>query len=74
MKRLFTWYGIHRKLVAAEVTSVIGWATVVIASPMAGITSYEWLLLATAGATGIGVYAAPNESKDSTNADSSPKI
>ena len=51
----------YRKTVTAVVVSAIGWAGVVITSPVAQVTAAEWLGLATAVATTLGVYAIPNE-------------
>lgn len=49
-----------QKAVSAMVTGVIGWGFVVVASTSASITAAEWLGLAVAVATGLGVYAVPN--------------
>lgn len=51
----------YRKTVAAVVVGVIGWATVVVASDPTNITSSEWIQLAVAGATALGVYGVKNE-------------
>ncbi len=51
----------YRKTVAAVVTGLIGWATVVVVSEPTNITATEWLGLAIALATALGVYAVPNE-------------
>lgn len=51
----------YRKTIAAVVVGLIGWATVVIASPVVKITASEWLMLATGLATALGVYTVPNE-------------
>lgn len=50
----------HRKTITAIVTGLIGWATVVVNSASASITSSEWIMLATILATALGVYAVPN--------------
>lgn len=49
-----------QKTITALVSGVIGWAAVVIASPASAISASEWLMLAVAGATALGVYAVPN--------------
>lgn len=51
----------YRKTIAAIVTGLIGWATVVVTSDASAITSSEWLGLAVAVATAVGVYSIPNE-------------
>lgn len=50
----------YLKLIAAVVTGVIGWATLVVNSAPADITSSEWIVGATALATALGVYLVPN--------------
>ena len=50
----------YRKSITALVTSVIGWAGVVVASPSTNITGPEWLFLAVGIATSLGVYSIPN--------------
>jgi hypothetical protein len=50
----------YLKTIAAVVTGVIGWATLVVNSDPSEITSSEWIVLATAVATALGVYAVPN--------------
>lgn len=51
----------YRKTVAALVVGVLGWAGVVITSEPAAVTASEWLQLAVAAATALGVYAVANE-------------
>ena len=51
----------YRKTIAAVVTGLLGWGAVVITSDEAKITASEWLMLGTALATALGVYALPNE-------------
>jgi hypothetical protein len=53
----------YRKTVAAVVTGLIGWATVVVTSAAAAITAGEWIMLATVVATALGVYQVSNEPK-----------
>jgi hypothetical protein len=53
--------GKYRKTITAVVTGVIGWAGVVIASDATGVTAAEWLGLAVAVATALGVYGVPND-------------
>jgi hypothetical protein len=50
----------YRKTVAAIVVGLIGWATVVVTSETSKITAPEWIGLATAVATALGVYTVPN--------------
>lgn len=50
----------YTKTIAALVTGAIGWATLVVNSNPAAITSSEWIVGATALATALGVYALPN--------------
>jgi hypothetical protein len=50
----------YLKTLAALVTGVIGWATLVVNSEPTSITASEWIVLATAAATALGVYAVPN--------------
>lgn len=50
-----------KKTVAAVVTGALGWGAVVITSESASITASEWLALAVAVATALGVYAVTNE-------------
>lgn len=51
----------YRKTIAAIIVGLIGWATVVVNSPSTKITSSEWIMLAVALATALGVYITPNE-------------
>lgn len=57
-----------RKTVVALVAGGIGWATWVVQSDQAAITSTEWLLLATNVAIALGVYVAPNRPADDSGA------
>ena len=50
-----------RKTVAVAVGAGITWAGTVIESPQAHISAGEWLLLATAVATVLGVYGVTND-------------
>ena len=50
-----------RKTIAAVVTGLIGWAGVVVASEPSGVTDAEWLALAVALATALGVYGIANK-------------
>ena len=52
--------GKYSKTIIAVVTGVIGWATLVVASDPAAITSSEWIVGATALATALGVYSVTN--------------
>lgn len=51
----------YRKTIAALAIGLIGWATVVVNSDPSKITSSEWIMLAVAIATALGVYSIPNE-------------
>lgn len=51
----------YRKTVTAIVVGLIGWATVVVTSEAVKITAPEWIGLATAVATALGVYTVPND-------------
>jgi hypothetical protein len=51
----------YKKTVAAIVIGVIGWATAVVTSDRATISAGEWIMLATAIATALGVYSVTNE-------------
>lgn len=51
----------YRKTIAAVVTGLLGWATIVVTSAAAPVTSSEWLMLGVALATALGVYTVPNE-------------
>lgn len=53
--------GKYRKTIAAVATGLIGWATVVVQSAPSGVTSSEWIMLATVLATALGVYGVTNE-------------
>lgn len=50
----------YQKAIAAIITGAIGWGFVVVASPSSAITASEWMALAVAGATALGVYGVPN--------------
>lgn len=52
--------GTYNKSVTALVTGVLGWAAVVISSDTKSITAPEWLGLAVAAATALGVYGVAN--------------
>lgn len=51
----------YRKTVTAIVVGLIGWATIVVMSEAVKITASEWVGLATALATALGVYSVPND-------------
>lgn len=53
--------GKYRKTVAAAVGAAIGFATLVVTSEPAAITSSEWLSGAIGLATALGVYRVGNE-------------
>jgi hypothetical protein len=50
----------YMKTISALVLGAIGWATMVVNSEPTSITASEWVVLATAVATALGVYAVPN--------------
>jgi hypothetical protein len=50
----------YLKTISAVVVGLIGWATLVVNSEPVDITASEWIVLATALATALGVYAVPN--------------
>jgi hypothetical protein len=52
--------GTINKTLTALITGLIGWATLVVNSPSASITSGEWIELATAVAVALGVYTISN--------------
>ena len=54
--------GNYAKLLTAVITGLIGWATLVVNSAPTEITSSEWIVLATALATALGVFGVPNAS------------
>lgn len=54
-------YGPYTKTIAAVVGALIAFATLVIMSEPAPITSAEWLSLAVGLATAVGVYGVSNE-------------
>lgn len=53
----------YRKTVTAVVVGLLGWAAAVVTSDRASISAGEWIMLATALATALGVYSVPNERK-----------
>lgn len=53
--------GKYAKTVTALVVGAIGWATLVVNSAPSSITASEWIVGATALATALGVYTAPNQ-------------
>lgn len=55
--------GPYAKFVSALITGLIGWATLVVNSAPADISSSEWIVLATAAATAFGVVVVPNAAK-----------
>lgn len=63
MSKLVAWFGRSRKAIAAFVGAVLVWCQG-IALQDGGfhhITAYEWVALATAVATALGVYSALND-------------
>jgi hypothetical protein len=52
--------GPYAKTVTALITGLIGWFILVTTSPAAHISSQEWVALAIALATAIGVYSVGN--------------
>lgn len=54
--------GTYGKTITAVITGIIGWATLVVNSASIDITASEWIVLATALATALGVYAVSNAS------------
>lgn len=55
--------GTYGKSISALIIGIIGWATLVVNSTPADITSSEWIQLATAVAAALGVYAVANAAK-----------
>lgn len=53
-------FGPYQKTITAFVTGLIGWGFVVVSSDSGPITSSEWMGLAVAVATALGVYAVAN--------------
>lgn len=51
----------YNKTIIAVITSVIGWATLVVQSAPHAINSTEWITGATMLATALGVYAVSNK-------------
>lgn len=51
----------YRKTVSAVVTGLIGWGAAVVVSDQTKISASEWIMLATALATALGVYSVTNE-------------
>lgn len=52
--------GRYNKFIVAVVTAVIGWATLVVESTPADITSSEWIAGATMLAMALGVFSVAN--------------
>lgn len=52
--------GIYSKFVIAIIAGAIGWAALVVHSPVDHITADEWIVGATSLATALGVYAVKN--------------
>lgn len=50
----------YAKIVAAEVTGVLGWGIQVVNSTPKPVTAAEWLGLAVVAAMGLGIYGATN--------------
>lgn len=50
----------YNKTIAALVTGLIGWSSVVIVSEATKISAPEWVMFATVVATALGVYTVPN--------------
>jgi hypothetical protein len=53
-------FGPYGKTITALITGLIGWFILVTNSAQAHITSQEWIALAIALATAVGVYAVGN--------------
>lgn len=53
-------FGNATKWITALATGLIGWGTAVVVSAPAAITAGEWIQLAAAGATALGVYTFAN--------------
>ena len=53
----------HRKSIVAVVTALLAFATSVVLSPAAAISSAEWLAGAVTLAGALGIYATPNAAK-----------
>lgn len=51
----------YNKTTAAVVIGLIGWASSVVTSDRASISAGEWIQLATALATALGVYQVTNK-------------
>lgn len=51
----------YNKTIAAIVIGAIGWASAVVTSAPSAITAGEWIALATAVATALGVYQVANK-------------
>lgn len=54
-------FGPYAKTVMALITGLIGWGIVVTESAAAHISSSEWIMLAVAVATALGVYSVANQ-------------
>lgn len=50
----------YLKAIGAAASGLMGWATFVVYSPPAAITSAEWLLLGGVGLTVLAVFGVPN--------------
>lgn len=51
----------YRKLIAALVTGAVGFATLVVNSASASISSSEWIVLLTSAAAAFLVWLVPNQ-------------
>lgn len=51
----------YRKTISAVITGLIGWGAAVVNSAPTAISAGEWIFLATALATALGVYSVSNE-------------
>lgn len=51
----------YRKTIVAVIIGVLGWAGTVVVSEHSSVSAAEWLGLATAVATALGVYGVPND-------------
>lgn len=76
MSKLAAWFGRSRKAVAGFVTPILAWCTVVAAQPGSfhRVTAVEWVGLAIAAATGLGVYQAANEPAPGTLVVKDPSV
>lgn len=53
--------GAYNKTLAAVIIGLIGWASAVVTSDRASISASEYIMLATALATALGVYSFKND-------------